>query len=150
MYAYVLFLFCNLLKVNFIKKVSMIRKYHRHTLQTSPPRERAMGHRQASWFDKPSDWICILEAVPDKLDIKSRESGIPYFRLCLVTIVVLKLLHVFPRHRKEMCCFNHLLHLNIFNKHTWWYIALVRRPPCELNISCTSTTAESRAKIWYQ
>ena len=21
---------------------------------------------------------------------------------------------------------------------------------CELNISCTSTTAESRAKIWYQ
>ena len=22
--------------------------------------------------------------------------------------------------------------------------------PCELNISCTSTTAESRAKIWYQ
>ena len=23
-------------------------------------------------------------------------------------------------------------------------------PPCELNISCTSTTAESRAKIWYQ
>ena len=32
----------------------------------------------------------------------------------------------------------------------WWYIALVRWPPCELNISCTSTTAESRAKIWYQ
>ena len=29
------------------------------------------------------------------------------------------------------------------------YIALVRWPPCELNI-CTSTTAESRAKIWYQ
>ena len=28
--------------------------------------------------------------------------------------------------------------------------ALVRWPPCELNISCTSTTAESRAKIWYQ
>ena len=28
--------------------------------------------------------------------------------------------------------------------------SLVRRPPCELNISCTSTTAESRAKIWYQ
>ena len=23
-------------------------------------------------------------------------------------------------------------------------------PPYELNISCTSTTAESRAKIWYQ
>ena len=22
--------------------------------------------------------------------------------------------------------------------------------PCELDISCTSTTAESRAKIWYQ
>ena len=32
----------------------------------------------------------------------------------------------------------------------WWYIALVRWPPCELNISCTWTTAESRAKIWYQ
>ena len=30
------------------------------------------------------------------------------------------------------------------------YIALVRRPPCELNISCTSTTAESRVKIWFQ
>ena len=30
------------------------------------------------------------------------------------------------------------------------YIAIVRRLPCELNISCTSTTAESRAKIWYQ
>ena len=28
--------------------------------------------------------------------------------------------------------------------------ALVRWHPCELNISCTSTTAESRAKIWYQ
>ena len=28
--------------------------------------------------------------------------------------------------------------------------ALVRRLPCELNISCTSTTVESRAKIWYQ
>ena len=25
-----------------------------------------------------------------------------------------------------------------------------RRLPCELDISCTSTTAESRAKIWYQ
>ena len=28
--------------------------------------------------------------------------------------------------------------------------ALVRWPPCELNTSCNSTTAESRAKIWYQ
>ena len=27
---------------------------------------------------------------------------------------------------------------------------IVRRPLCKLNISCTSTTAESRAKIWYQ
>ena len=27
---------------------------------------------------------------------------------------------------------------------------VVRRLPCELNISCTSTTAESRPKIWYQ
>ena len=26
----------------------------------------------------------------------------------------------------------------------------IRRFPCELDISCTSTTAESRAKIWYQ
>ena len=25
-----------------------------------------------------------------------------------------------------------------------------RRLPCELDISCTLTTAESRAKIWYQ
>ena len=25
-----------------------------------------------------------------------------------------------------------------------------RRLPCELDISCTSTTAESRANIWYQ
>ena len=25
-----------------------------------------------------------------------------------------------------------------------------RRLPCELDICCTSTTAESRAKIWYQ
>ena len=25
-----------------------------------------------------------------------------------------------------------------------------RRLPCEMDISCTSTTAESRAKIWYQ
>ena len=25
-----------------------------------------------------------------------------------------------------------------------------RRLPCELDISCTSATAESRAKIWYQ
>ena len=25
-----------------------------------------------------------------------------------------------------------------------------KKPPCELNISCTSTTAESVAKIWYQ
>ena len=25
-----------------------------------------------------------------------------------------------------------------------------RRLPCELNISCTSTIAESKAKIWYQ
>ena len=24
------------------------------------------------------------------------------------------------------------------------------KSPCKLNISCTSTTAESRAKIWYQ
>ena len=30
------------------------------------------------------------------------------------------------------------------------YVALVRRLPCGLNISCTSTTAESRAKIWYK
>ena len=29
-------------------------------------------------------------------------------------------------------------------------LAIVRRLPCELNSSCTSTTAESRAKIWYQ
>ena len=29
-------------------------------------------------------------------------------------------------------------------------IAIVRSLPCEPNISCTSTTAESRAKIWYQ
>ena len=27
---------------------------------------------------------------------------------------------------------------------------ICRRLPCELDISCTSTTAESRAKIWYQ
>ena len=27
---------------------------------------------------------------------------------------------------------------------------VVRETLCELNISCTSTTAESRAKIWYQ
>ena len=25
-----------------------------------------------------------------------------------------------------------------------------RRLPCELDIACISTTAESRAKIWYQ
>ena len=25
-----------------------------------------------------------------------------------------------------------------------------RRLPCELDTSCTSTTAESRANIWYQ
>ena len=30
------------------------------------------------------------------------------------------------------------------------YNCSVRWPPCKLNISCTSTTAESRAKIWYQ
>ena len=29
-------------------------------------------------------------------------------------------------------------------------LALVRWPPCELNNFCTSTTAESEAKIWYQ
>ena len=27
---------------------------------------------------------------------------------------------------------------------------ICRRLQCELDISCTSTTAESRAKIWYQ
>ena len=27
---------------------------------------------------------------------------------------------------------------------------IIYESPCELNISCTSTTAESRAKIWYQ
>ena len=27
---------------------------------------------------------------------------------------------------------------------------MVRRSPCKLNISCALTTAESRAKIWYQ
>ena len=26
----------------------------------------------------------------------------------------------------------------------------IRWPPCELNISCTSTTAESRARVWCQ
>ena len=30
------------------------------------------------------------------------------------------------------------------------YSDILRRLPCELDISCTSTTAESRAKIWYQ
>ena len=30
------------------------------------------------------------------------------------------------------------------------FIGIVRRLPCELNIYCTSTTAESRAKNWYQ
>ena len=29
-------------------------------------------------------------------------------------------------------------------------ITVYRWPPFELNISCTSTTAESRAKLWYQ
>ena len=38
----------------------------------------------------------------------------------------------------------------ILNREKGLYIALVRWPPCELNISCTSTTAESRTKIWYQ
>ena len=38
----------------------------------------------------------------------------------------------------------------ISTKHVAWYIAIVRRLPCELNISCPSTTAISRAKIWYQ
>ena len=28
--------------------------------------------------------------------------------------------------------------------------AIRRRLPCELDISCNSATAESRAKIWYQ
>ena len=32
----------------------------------------------------------------------------------------------------------------------WWYIAMVRNHPCELNRVCASTTAESRSKIWYQ
>ena len=27
---------------------------------------------------------------------------------------------------------------------------ICRRPPCELDIPCTLTTAEYRAKIWYQ
>ena len=27
---------------------------------------------------------------------------------------------------------------------------ICRRLPCELDITCTPTTAESRAKIWYQ
>ena len=31
---------------------------------------------------------------------------------------------------------------------SWWYIAVVRWPPCELNSSCSSTTAESGAKVW--
>ena len=37
-----------------------------------------------------------------------------------------------------------------FECFPWWYIALVRWPPWELNISCTSTIAESRARIWCQ
>ena len=48
-----------------------------------------------------------------------------------------------------------LVHTTIQNELTGlsvslWYIAIVRRLPCELIISCTSTTAESREKIWYQ
>ena len=34
----------------------------------------------------------------------------------------------------------------IYMKHS----DICTRLPCELDISCTSTTAESRAKIWYQ
>ena len=30
------------------------------------------------------------------------------------------------------------------------YSDIRRRLPCELDISCTSTAAESRAKIWYK
>ena len=42
-----------------------------------------------------------------------------------------------------------LLTMNLIRVFSMRYIALVRWPPCELNISCTSTTAESIAKIWY-
>ena len=32
----------------------------------------------------------------------------------------------------------------------WWNIAIIRKPPCELNTVCVLTTTESRAKILYQ
>ena len=39
-----------------------------------------------------------------------------------------------------------LIEVEIYMEHS----DICRRLPCELAISCTSTTAESRAKIWYQ
>ena len=50
-----------------------------------------------------------------------------------------------------MKCFNQvwnfgLIEVEIHMEHS----DIRRRLPCKLDISCTSTTAESRAKIWYQ
>ena len=39
-----------------------------------------------------------------------------------------------------------LIEVKIHMEHS----GIRRRLPCEFDISCTSTTAGSRAKIWYQ
>ena len=46
--------------------------------------------------------------------------------------------------RIPMCC------LSCRSRQQQHLLQWLQWPPCELNISCTSTTAESRAKIWYQ
>ena len=51
--------------------------------------------------------------------------------------------------REPFYLFHHSI---LFDKivFPWWYIAIVRKPPCELKIFCASTTAQSRANIWYR
>ena len=48
--------------------------------------------------------------------------------------------------QEDSVCNFGLIEVEIHIKHS----DIRRRLPCELDISCTSITAESRAKIWYQ
>ena len=63
----------------------------------------------------------------------------------------------------SMCCFlcqslypyaivNRYFHMPLLFRMSIMLFAVpfIKHYPCELNISCTLTTAESRAKIWYQ
>ena len=88
---------------------------------------------------------------------------------CMDVIIIWHSAHYGDFYLARFYCFNPFLHNNSCRNFTYLSAdldklaskarlgfmlpevpCLVRRLPLELNISCTSAAAESRAKIWYQ